>query len=339
VRALSMDLSVVVPVYNEEESLPPLVAEVESALKDTGLTFELICVDDGSSDSSMKVLRELADKHPWMRVCELRRNFGQTAAMQAGFDAATGKTVVSLDADLQNDPHDIPAMIDKLDEGYDMVAGWRAGRKDTFLNRRLPSIIANALISRTTKVKLHDYGCTLKATRGDLIKTINLYGEMHRFIPVIASLSGARVVEMAVNHRARQFGTSKYGIGRTFRVIIDLLTVLFLQRYLTRPMQVFGLWGLVLSASGFAVCAYLTFLRLVYGSPLADRPLLIMGVLMLFAGIQLISVGLVADVLTRTYHEATKRPPYFVRRWFGGATGDAPETEPASAAMQAPPLQ
>lgn len=323
-----MDLSVVVPVYNEEESLPVLVGEVKSALEGTGLSFEMICVDDGSSDKSVAVLRALTETHDWLRVCELRRNFGQTPAMQAGFDAAVGDVIVSLDADLQNDAADIPKMLDKMHEGdWDMVAGWRAGRKDTFINRRLPSIIANWLISRTTNVKLHDYGCTLKATRRELMQQINLYGEMHRFIPAIASLVGARVVEMPVNHRARQFGTSKYGIGRTLRVLLDLVTVLFLQRYLTRPMQVFGFWGMVLSFVGFVVLLYLTFMRMVYGMPLADRPLLIMGVLMLMAGIQLVSVGLVADLLTRTYHEAVKRRPYYIRRWITG--GEAVQADQA----------
>lgn len=310
-----MDLSIVVPIYNEEESIPELISEVRDALKDTGLEYELICVDDGSTDGSVKLLTEISKDEPTLRVCELRRNFGQTAAMQAGFDASQGKVIVSLDADLQNDPRDIPAMLAKLDEGYDMVAGWRAGRKDTFLNRRLPSIIANWIIGRTTNVRLHDYGCTLKATRRELMQQIDLYGEMHRFIPAIASHAGARICEVKVNHRARRYGTSKYGIGRTLRVILDLITVLFLQRYLARPMQVFGLWGLVLSFFGFAICSYLTFFRVFYSSPLADRPLLIMGVLMLLAGIQLVSLGLVADLLTRTYHEAQQRRPYFVRHW------------------------
>ena len=324
-----MDLSVVVPVYNEEESLPLLVEEVDKALSGTGLSFELICVDDGSKDRSVAVMAELTEKYDFLRVCELRRNFGQTAAMQAGFDAAVGDVIVSLDADLQNDPADIPKMLAKLEaENCDMVAGWRAGRKDTFLNRRLPSIIANRLISRTTNVKLHDYGCTIKATRRELMQQINLYGEMHRFIPVMASLVGARVVEMEVNHRARRFGTSKYGIGRTIRVILDLLTVLFLQRYLVRPMQAFGLLGLVLTSTGFFICAYLATMKLAFGMSLADRPLLLAGVLMLVAGIQLMSTGLVADLLSRTYHEAQQRRTYFVRRWIGSQPSTAPAGPP-----------
>lgn len=308
-----MDLSVVVPIYNEEESIPELLSEIRDAL--SGFEYEVICVDDGSSDKSVELLRTMSEQDPTLRICELRRNFGQTAAMQAGFDSAKGRVVVSLDADLQNDPRDIPKMLEKLDEGYDMVAGWRADREDTFVNRRLPSIIANWIIGRTTNVRLHDYGCTLKATRRELMQQIDLYGEMHRFIPAIASLAGAKICEMKVNHRARRYGESKYGIGRTLRVVLDLITVLFLQRYLSRPMQVFGLWGLVLSVVGFVICAYLAFLRIVYESPLADRPLLTMGVLMLLAGIQLVSLGLVADLLTRTYHEAQRRRPYFVRHW------------------------
>ncbi|MCH9683701.1 MAG: glycosyltransferase family 2 protein [Deltaproteobacteria bacterium] len=323
-----MDLSIVVPIYNEEESIPELVSEVRNALSEAGLTYELICVDDGSSDRSLEILTEMSADDPTLRVCELRRNFGQTAAMQAGFDSAVGRIIVSLDADLQNDPKDIPAMVTKLDEGFDMVAGWRAGRKDTFLNRRLPSIIANWIIGRTTNVRLHDYGCTLKATRRELMQQIDLYGEMHRFIPAIASLAGARICEVKVNHRARRYGTSKYGIGRTLRVILDLITVLFLQRYLSRPMQVFGLWGLVLSFVGFGICAYLAFMRIVYESQLADRPLLTMGVLMLLAGIQLVSLGLVADLLTRTYHEAQHRRPYFIRHWISGGESTLVEHRP-----------
>ena len=328
-----MDLSIVVPIYNEEESIPELVSEIRGAMADTGLEYEVICVDDGSSDGSVKLLSELSAEDPTLRICELRRNFGQTAATQAGFDSAVGKVIVSLDADLQNDPKDIPKMLEKLEEGdgYDMVAGWRADREDTFLNRRLPSIIANWIIGRTTNVRLHDYGCTLKATRRELMQQIDLYGEMHRFIPAIASLAGARICEMPVNHRARRYGTSKYGIGRTLRVILDLITVLFLQRYLARPMQVFGLWGLVLSFVGFVICAALAFTRIVYSSPLADRPLLTMGVLMLLAGIQLVSLGLVADLLTRTYHEAQRRRPYFVRHWIEKGESRLVEEPPRNA--------
>lgn len=312
------DLSVVLPVFNEEESIPEAVREIHEALDSTGIDFEIVCVDDGSRDRTFEVLCELASDDPRLVVCRFRRNFGQTAAMQAGIDTARGVNIVTMDADLQNDPRDIPAMLEKLDEGFDMVAGWRYGRKDAFINRRLPSIIANRLIGQTTGVRLHDYGCTLKVMRGDLARELRLYGEMHRFIPVMASLVGARITEMKVNHRARQFGRSKYGIGRTTRVILDLLTVLFLQSFLVRPMQVFGLSGLVLGFLGFGISGYLAVEKLVFGVELANRPLLLLGAILILVGIQLVSLGLVADVLGRTYHEAQGKRPYHVREWVVG---------------------
>lgn len=321
-----MDLSVVVPIYNEEESIPALVTEVREALEPSGLDYELICVDDGSRDASFSVLEKLAEGNPRLRVAQFRRNFGQTAAMQAGLDAARGTVVVTMDADLQNDPRDIPRMLEKLDEGYDMVAGWRADRKDTFINRRLPSILANGLISRTTGVHLHDYGCTLKAIRLELVRELRLYGEMHRFIPVMASLVGARIAEQPVNHRARQFGTSKYGIGRTVRVVLDLLTVLFLQKFLVRPVQVFGLWGLGSFFSGSLICTYLAYEKLADGVDIGGRPLLLLGVLLVLVGVQLVSLGLVADLVGRTYHEAQNKPPYYIRRWAGESLTDAADS-------------
>lgn len=308
-------LSIVVPIYNEAESVELLVREVHAALDPTGLEYELICVDDGSRDRSFELLAELAKSDPRLVVGTFRRNFGQTAAMQAGISAARGQVVVTLDADLQNDPADIPRMLAKLDEGFDMVAGWRADRKDTFINRRLPSILANWLISRTTNVRLHDYGCTLKAMRSEVAKELRLYGEMHRFIPVMASLVGARITELPVNHRARQFGKSKYGIGRTLRVLLDLVTVLFLRSYLVRPMQVFGLAGLASLFSGLCISAYLTWEKLALREDIGTRPLLLLGVMLILVGIQLVSLGLVADVASRTYHEAQGRPPYYVRTW------------------------
>ncbi|MDD9947116.1 MAG: glycosyltransferase family 2 protein [Myxococcales bacterium] len=312
-----MDLSVVVPVYNEEESLRPLLAELHEALGETQLEYEIVCIDDGSRDRSFAVLQELAASDKRLVVGRFRRNFGQTAAMQAGFDAARGAVVATLDADMQNDPRDIPRMLEKLAEGYDLVAGWRADRKDTFVNRRLPSIVANWLIGRTTQVRLHDNGCTLKLMRADLVKELRLYGEMHRFIPAMASLVGAEICELKVNHRSRQFGQSKYGIGRTVRVVLDLVTVLFLQSYLARPMQVFGLGGLITGFAGFLISGWLTVDKLVYGNPLANRPLLLLGVMLILVGVQLVSLGLVADVLGRTYHEAQRKPPYYVRTWLG----------------------
>jgi glycosyltransferase involved in cell wall biosynthesis len=323
-----MDLSIVIPIYNEEENVRLLVAELHAALDPLGVDYELVCVDDGSSDASFDILKELAQEDAHLVLCQFRRNFGQTAALQAGLDAARGRVIATMDADLQNDPNDIAAMMAKLDEGYDLVAGWRADRKDTFLNRRLPSIIANRLISATTSVRLHDYGCTLKVMRAEVAKELRLYGEMHRFIPVMASLVGARMCEMKVNHRPRRFGTSKYGIGRTVRVVLDLVTVLFLQSYLARPMQVFGLGGLLVIASGFAILAWLTFDKLVFGAALSNRPLLMLGVLMVLVGGQLISLGLVADVLGRTYHEAQGKPPYTVREWVRGGRSSPPKALP-----------
>jgi glycosyltransferase involved in cell wall biosynthesis len=310
-----MQLSIVTPIYNEEESIDALLAEIHAALDPTGIDYEILCIDDGSTDRSCAVLAEHAKRDPRLVVAEFRRNFGQTAAMQAGLQAARGDVVVTLDADLQNDPKDIPRMLAKLDEGYDLVAGWRADRKDRFVDRRLPSIIANWLISSTTTVRLHDYGCTLKAMRREVATELRLYGEMHRFIPVMASLVGARIAELPVNHRARQFGKSKYGIGRTLRVVLDLVTVLFLRSYLVRPMQVFGLAGVVAFVMGAGAAAYLTYGKLVHGQELSNRPLLLLAVMLILVGIQLLSLGLVADVLGRTYHEAQGRPPYHIRRW------------------------
>lgn len=310
-----LDLSLVIPVYNERDSLPLLIEDIHNALAATTLRYEVICVDDGSTDGSFDVLAGLAKSDRRLVVAELRRNFGQTAAMQAGFDAASGAAVATLDADMQNDPADIVAMLSRLAEGFDMVAGWRVDRQDRFFSRRLPSIIANWLIGRMTHVRLHDYGCTLKVMRLELVRELRLYGEMHRFIPAMASLVGARIVEVPVNHRARKFGQSKYGIGRTVRVILDLLTVLFLQSYLVRPMQVFGLGGLLTFMLGFGISGYLTVDKLVYGQTLSNRPLLLLGVMLILVGVQLLSLGLVAEVVGRTYHEAQRKPPYHVRRW------------------------
>ncbi|MCA9539710.1 MAG: glycosyltransferase family 2 protein [Myxococcales bacterium] len=323
-----MDLSVVIPIYNEEESVPRLIPEIHAALRPAGLSYEIICVDDGSRDRSFAVLEEMASNDPALVVARFRRNFGQTAAMQAGLDLARGDAVALMDADLQNDPADIPRMLERLDEGYDLVAGWRADRKDAFLNRRLPSIVANRIISRTTGVRLHDYGCTLKVMTRDVAKALRLYGEMHRFIPVVANWSGARIFEMAVNHRARQFGVSKYGIGRTLRVVLDLLVVLFIQRYLSKPIQVFGLAGLFSGFIGFAICAVLALQKLISGESLSDRPLLLLGVLLIIIGVQLVSMGLIADLVARTYHESQDKRPYAVRTLLQGpgteAQGDPP---------------
>ena len=313
-----LDVSIVVPVFNEEESVGHLLQELHAALRPTGLSYELILIDDGSSDRSFHFLAEACRSDPALVVIRFRRNFGQTAALQAGLDAARGASVVMMDADLQNDPADIPAMLSKLSEGFDLVAGWRANRQDPFLNRRLPSMIANRIISTATKVKLHDYGCTLKAMRAELAKELRLYGEMHRFIPAAASWVGASICEMKVHHRARQFGRSKYGIGRTMRVVLDLITVRFMQSYLVRPMQVFGLAGMLSSFAGVAICAWLAVEKLAMDRELSDRPLLLLGVLLIVVGMQLLSLGLVADVVSRTYHESQNKRPYYVRTQLSG---------------------
>ena len=310
---LGIELSVIAPIYNEEESVPHLIRQLHQALDPTGLRYEIILVDDGSRDRSFSVMKSLAAADPALVIIGLRRNFGQTAALQAGLDFSRGAKIVLMDADLQNDPDDIPAMLTKLDGGYDLVAGWRKDRKDAFINRRLPSMIANRIISLTTKVQLHDYGCTLKAMTRDVAKELRLYGEMHRFIPAIANWVGVRVVEMPVNHRARQFGSTKYGIGRTLRVILDLITVRFMQSYLVRPMQVFGLAGFASGAFGILICFWLAIEKVLFGEDIGSRPLLLLGVLLIVVGVQLVSLGLVADVLSRTYHESQRKPPYYVR--------------------------
>ncbi len=313
-----LDVSVIVPVYNEEESLPHLLEQLHAALVPTGLSYELVLVDDGSKDRSFELLREFATRDPALVVVQFRRNFGQTAAMQAGLDYARGDKIVMMDADLQNDPADIPMMVSHLDEGYDLIAGWRAKRQDPFFNRRLPSMMANRMISAITKVRLHDYGCTLKAMTSDVAKELRLYGEMHRFIPAVASWMGVRLLEVPVNHRARQYGTSKYGIGRTLRVVLDLMTVRFMQSYLVRPMQVFGLAGLISGFAGFAICCVLAMEKIVFGRGLSDRPLLLLGILLIVVGVQLLSLGLVADVVSRTYHESQDKRPYHVRQLITG---------------------
>lgn len=316
--APELDVSIVVPVHNEAESLPHLVAEIHQALVVVQGSYEIILVDDGSTDTSFAWLREQQASDPALTVVRFRRNFGQTAALQAGLDTARGAAVVLMDADLQNDPADIPRMLEQLNSGYDMVAGWRADRKDPFLNRRLPSMIANRIISAATKVKLHDYGCTLKVMTRDVAKELRLYGEMHRFIPAVASWMGVAISEMKVNHRARQYGRSNYGIGRTLRVVLDLITVRFMQSYLVRPMQVFGLAGFASVALGFSICAVLAVEKLFFDQELSDRPLLLLGVLMIVVGVQLVSLGLVADVVSRTYHESQDKRPYHVREKLQG---------------------
>jgi glycosyltransferase involved in cell wall biosynthesis len=306
-------LSVVVPIYNEEENIPMLHQRLTEALEALGYPYEIIAVDDGSRDGSFALLRQIAEQDRRLRVVRLRRNFGQTAGFSAGFDRARGSVVITIDADLQNDPADIGALLAKMDEGYDVVSGWRIRRQDAFLSRKLPSVIANGLISRVTGVALHDYGCSLKAYRTEVLAGIRLYGELHRFIPAIASWQGVAVAELPVNHAPRRFGTSKYGIGRTLRVVLDLITVRFLLSYGTRPMQIFGLLGLIFGLLGTALGAYLAVVKLVLGMSIGSRPLLLLAVLLMVVGVQLISLGLIGELVVRTYFEAQNKPIYVVR--------------------------
>jgi glycosyltransferase involved in cell wall biosynthesis len=308
-----LDISVVIPLYNEEESIPQLYAGLTSALDGYGRPYEVIIVDDGSRDRSFELLRDLVAQDPRFSVIRLRRNFGQTAAFAAGFAHARGEVVITMDADLQNDPRDVPLLMAKVDEGYDIVSGWRKDRQDRFWDRRLPSMIANALISNVTDVRLHDYGCSLKAYRRDVLKHVRLYGELHRFIPALASQVGGTVTEVPVNHHARKFGRSKYGISRTVRVALDLITVWFLGSYATRPIHVFGTMGLLSAAAGFLIGFYLTFLKIFFNQDIGTRPLLLLGVLLVVIGVQLITMGLLGEMVIRTYHESQDKPIYFVR--------------------------
>ena len=309
-----IDLSVVIPVFNEAENLEDLHRELAAAAAaGTGRAVEFIFVDDGSRDDSFAVLKRLQARDRRVKVIRLRRNFGQTAALAAGFDHARGDVIVTLDADLQNDPADIPRLLAKLDEGFDIVSGWRRDRKDRLLTRRLPSRLANWMISRITGVRLHDYGCTLKAFRREVIKSINLYGELHRFIPAIASTIGVAIAEIPVNHRPRTRGRSKYTIMRTPRVVLDLLTVKFLLSYSTRPLQIFGLFGLVSGVVGLAIGLVLSYDRLVLRQGIGNRPLLLLAILLIVIGIQFITLGLLAEIMVRAYHESAAKRIYHIK--------------------------
>jgi glycosyltransferase involved in cell wall biosynthesis len=311
------ELSVVVPIYNEAESLPHLVDEISKSLQAIEMSYEIICVDDGSKDGSTEILRQLTQQRSDLKAVLLRRNYGQTPAMAAGFQFAQGKAIVTLDGDLQNDPTDIPILLAKLDEGYDLVSGWRKNRQDNTLTRLIPSKLANLLIAKVTGVQLHDYGCSLKVYRSELVADMNLYGELHRFLPALAFIEGARIAELPVRHHARRFGKSKYGLGRTFRVLMDLLTIYFMKKFLTRPMHVFGLLGLTSLGIGTLMGIYLTFVKLILNQNIGDRPLLILSVLLVLTGINLFSFGLLGELLMRTYHESQKRPIYRVREVLG----------------------
>ncbi len=311
-----MTVSIVVPLYNEEENVDILHERLREALEQMGLEYEILYVDDGSTDTTLSKLEAIQLKDKMVVVLSLRRNFGQTAAFAAGFDFARGDIVVTMDGDLQNDPKDIPRMLELIKD-YDLVSGWRKKRKDPFFTRRVPSMLANWVISKVTGVKLHDYGCSLKAYRRDVIKNLKLYGEMHRFIPAVASWYGVRVAEVETTHYPRLRGKSKYGLSRTVKVILDLITVKFLQSFSTKPLQFFGPIGLFSGAMGFLISLYLSIEKIFIGKPIGGRPLLLLGVLLIIVGIQLIGMGLLGEMLVRVYHESQRKPIYVIKKVIG----------------------
>ncbi len=324
-----MNLSIIIPVYNEEENLPLLHQAVHQAMDSLTVSWEVVYVDDGSADKSLAVLRELTQADPeHTSVVELRRNFGQTAAIAAGIDHACGDVIVLMDADMQNDPADIPMMLAKIDEGYDVVSGWRINRQDTFVTRTLPSRIANGLISWVTGVHLHDYGCTLKAYCRDVITGFRLYGEMHRFIPVYAKMVGAKIIEVPVHHHPRKFGKAKYGLSRTFKVILDLFTVKFLLSYGSKPIYLFGGAGISLMGLGGLVLLYAIVDRyFLSGLHMNRNPLLTLSVMLFSLGFQSILMGLIAELQVRTYHESQNKPTYTIRRMLRGQAEYRPDKD------------
>ena len=324
-------VSIVIPVFNEAENVGLLHGEIAAAVQGRPEDYEIIFVDDGSSDGSLDALRDIHSRDPRVKIIQFRKNFGQSAAISAGFEHCRGDVVVAMDADLQNDPADIPHLVDKVSEGFDIVNGWRRNRRDKWLTRRLPSFFGNKLISWITGVKIHDYGCTLRGFRSDVVKNLKLYGEMHRYIPAIASRMGIRSTEVVVNHRSRKFGRSKYGLSRTFRVVLDLISLKFLLAYSHRPLQVFGGAGMLMFLAGLASGAYLTFTKFVQGQPIAGRPLLFFTLLMFFLGFQAISLGLLAEMLSRIYHEGLNKNEYSIRELIGfEASGLEAPSRPAS---------
>jgi glycosyltransferase involved in cell wall biosynthesis len=319
------ELSVVIPVFNEGPNIEPLYRELTATLEAWGRPYELVFVDDGSTDGTFAALTTLHEGDPRLRAIQFRRNFGQTAAFAAGFAAARGRLIVTTDGDLQNDPRDIPMLVERIDDGFDVVCGWRKERKDPFLNRRLPSMIANRVISWATGVHLNDYGCSLKVFRSEVVKPLRLYGELHRFLPALASEQGVRIAELAVNHRARMHGRSKYGIGRTLRVMLDLITVKFLLSYSTRPLQIFGLVGIPMGLVGAVILGYLGIMRMLGLTSLNERmPLVTLGMLLVFIGLQFITLGLMAELQARTYHESQNKPVYAIRRVLDAPEGSRP---------------
>ena len=307
------EISVVVPMRNESPNVRQLYGELVASLEAYAHPFEIVVIDDGSTDDTFALLAALQAQDARLRVIRFRRNFGQTSAFAAGFAHARGRFIVTSDGDGQNDPRDIPGMVERIRMGPDIVAGWRRDRKDPFINRRLPSMIANAIISFATGVKLHDYGCSLKVFRAEIVKSMKLYGEMHRFLPAIAAEQGVEIVEQVVNHRKRLHGKSKYGISRTIRVVLDLMTVKFLSSYSTRPLQMFGGIGLAMATLGTLICAWLVYVKFGQHQGIADRPLLLLGVFLILGGINLVMTGLLAEMLSRTYHESQNKPTYAIR--------------------------
>jgi glycosyltransferase involved in cell wall biosynthesis len=310
---MSVELSLVIPIRNESPNIDALYAEVTQVLERWGRSYEVVVVEDGSTDDSFDRLLHYQRRDSRWRIIRFRRNFGQTAAFAAGFRHARGRLIATSDGDLQNDPRDLPEMIRTIEQGSDIVCGWRKQRKDSWLTRRLPSGIANRLISWATGVKLHDYGCSLKVFRAEVVKPLKLYGEMHRFLPAIASEMGVKIAEVVVNHRPRKHGLSNYGLSRTFRVVLDLLTVKFLLSYSTRPLQMFGIIGVPMGLIGFLIAAYLSWERLFGYESIANRPLLLLAVLLIFAGIQLVTMGLLAEIMSRTYHESQDKSIYVIK--------------------------
>jgi glycosyltransferase involved in cell wall biosynthesis len=321
----TLDISIVIPVYNEAESLPLLHAELDATLRASGKCYEIIAVDDGSSDDSLGVLKQLAAADPHLVIVGLRRNFGQTAAFAAGFDQARGEVVITLDADGQNDPADIPLLLDKMAEGYDIVSGWRQNRQEPLLTRKIPSRVANAIITSNTGISLHDSGCSLKAYRYEVIKMVKLYGDMHRFIPAFASWMGVKVAEVPVKDRARQFGKSKYGVSRTFRVFLDLFTLSFLLSFQGKPMRLFGGMGVATGAIGVVILAYLAYIKIFEGALLSNRPILWLGVMLVILGVQFIFFGLLAEMQMRTYYESQGKSIYVAREVIRHGDRDAHE--------------
>ncbi len=316
------EISVFLPVYNEEPNLRPLHAKLDEALKALGRSAEIVYVDDGSSDGSLKILRELAQRDSRVRVVALRRNYGQTAAMSAGIDAASGDVLIPMDADLQNDPADIARLLEKLDEGYDVVSGWRKNRKDKMITRKIPSMLANRLISWIGGVPLHDYGCSLKAYRRESLQDVRLYGEMHRFIPIYAAWAGARVTEIPVEHHARTMGKSKYGLSRTIKVVFDLMTIKFMASYQTKPIYVFGSFGMLAFAISILAGLYALFLKVIHKADFVQTPLPVLCIVMFAVGVQFLLMGLLAEMLVRTYHESQAKAIYSVRERLGFPRND-----------------